>query len=388
MRRLTIIAAFLFSASLFSFSQNQNGMNGSTSSGSGAPAGNCTSVIAFYVNTSNGNLYDCPTPGSSWVLTGGGGTGNGTVTSVTFTGDGTVLSATPSSAVTISGTVTAALATPAANTVLSNNTSGAAAPAFNTQLLFGNGACSAGNVPYSFINATGTGLYYTGSANVPAVCTNGGATIAFTAGAQATSTGLFKWSNSGTITGTTDTGLSRGTGGLVDVGNGSAASTAGFIKTAQSIAVVTADVTCGTGGTLAPCTSFTTITGLSLTLPSLAANWEFECDLIVGQATAGAANQIGVQTATNGATNIAASGIAYSAAGTSTSAAITGVASTTTAQSIITWTPGGTGTKLPVHIAGTIEGASVSGTTLNITVLTGAAADLLTIYRGSKCWVH
>lgn len=42
----------------------------------------------------------------------------GTVTSVTFTGDGTVLSGTPSSAVTASGTLTATLATQTANTVL------------------------------------------------------------------------------------------------------------------------------------------------------------------------------------------------------------------------------------------------------------------------------
>lgn len=49
---------------------------------------------------------------------GGGGGGSGTVTSVTFTGDGTVLSATPSSAVTTTGTLTAALATQTANTVL------------------------------------------------------------------------------------------------------------------------------------------------------------------------------------------------------------------------------------------------------------------------------
>lgn len=50
-------------------------------------------------------------------ITGGGG-GSGTVTSVTFTGDGTVLSSTPSSAVTTSGTLTATLATQTANTVL------------------------------------------------------------------------------------------------------------------------------------------------------------------------------------------------------------------------------------------------------------------------------
>jgi hypothetical protein len=55
---------------------------------------------------------------SASILAGGGGGGSGTVTSVTFTGDGTVLSATPSSAVTTSGTLTAALANQTANTVL------------------------------------------------------------------------------------------------------------------------------------------------------------------------------------------------------------------------------------------------------------------------------
>ena len=57
--------------------------------------------------------------------------GTGTVTSVTFTGDGTVLSSTPSSAVTTTGTVTAALATQAKNVVLSGPASGSnAAPTF------------------------------------------------------------------------------------------------------------------------------------------------------------------------------------------------------------------------------------------------------------------
>jgi hypothetical protein len=153
--------------------------------------------------------------------------------------------------------------------------------------------------------------------------------------------------------------------------------------------VITADVTCGTGGTLTPCTSLTTITGLSATTPAIGPlTWSFDCDLVVSQATAAAANQIGVQTATTGVTNLTASAIAYTAAGTSTAAAITDVASTTTAQSVITFTPGATGTKLPIHLSGTIEGVTGSGTTLNIMALTGAAADLLTIYRGSKCWIH
>ena len=53
--------------------------------------------------------------------------GSGTVTSVTFTGDGTLLSSTPSTAVTTSGTLTAALATASANTVIAGPASGSAA---------------------------------------------------------------------------------------------------------------------------------------------------------------------------------------------------------------------------------------------------------------------
>lgn len=61
--------------------------------------------------------------------------GGGTVTSVTFTGDGTVLSSTPSSAVTTSGTLTAALNTQAKNTIFAGPSSGAnAAPTFRSQV--------------------------------------------------------------------------------------------------------------------------------------------------------------------------------------------------------------------------------------------------------------
>jgi trimeric autotransporter adhesin len=206
-------------------------------------------------------------------------------------------------------------------------------------------------------------------------------------GLEILSSGLFGF-GSGAATTAVDTTACRLGAGALEFGSGTSCGANGFFKSAQTIAVTGADVTCGTGGTIASCTAFQTITGLSLTLPSFAANWDFECDLVVSQATAAAANQIGVQTATNGATNLTAAAIAYTAAGTATAAAITDVASTTTAQSVVTFTPGATGTKLPIHLAGSIEGASASGTVLNITVLTGAAADLLTIYRGSKCWVH
>lgn len=61
------------------------------------------------------------------------GKGSGTVTSVTFTGDGVLLSSTPSTAVTTTGTLTATLLTQTANKVLAGPSSGSAAtPTFRT----------------------------------------------------------------------------------------------------------------------------------------------------------------------------------------------------------------------------------------------------------------
>ena len=75
-------------------------------------------------------LVATPTTAANWASS-YIAAGTGTVTSVTFTGDGTVLSSTPSSAVTTSGTVTATLNTQTAGTYLGGPYSGsAAAPTF------------------------------------------------------------------------------------------------------------------------------------------------------------------------------------------------------------------------------------------------------------------
>jgi hypothetical protein len=69
---------------------------------------------------------------SSTTFLRGDQTWNTAVTNVTFTGDGTVLSSTPSSAVTTSGTVTASLAAAPANSVLGNFTGSSAAPTYSS----------------------------------------------------------------------------------------------------------------------------------------------------------------------------------------------------------------------------------------------------------------
>lgn len=99
--------------------------------GGGTGQTSASSAINALLPTQTGNSGKFLTTNgsaSSW------GSGNsGTVTSVTFTGDGTVLSSTPSSAVTTSGTVTAVLATQTANKILAGPSSGSSSsPSFRS----------------------------------------------------------------------------------------------------------------------------------------------------------------------------------------------------------------------------------------------------------------
>jgi hypothetical protein len=157
----------------------------------------------------------------------------------------------------------------------------------------------------------------------------------------------------------------------------------------QTKTITGADWTCGTAGTVSDCTSPVTIGALSFTLPLVAATWSFDCNLIVGQATAATANYWDVQTATNAATNITASYLMSTATGSSKSGAIVDQISSTSSQAIgVAWTLGGAATQMPAHIWGTVEGASASGTVLNIQLVAPTVADLVTIYRGSSCRVY
>ena len=166
----------------------------------------------------------------------------------------------------------------------------------------------------------------------------------------------------------------------------------GFMKGGNTV-VLTADWSCGTGGTVSSCASATiigsTVTPLTFTLPLVAATYHGDCDLVVGQATAATANQWNLLTATNGATSTTASYQMATGATAFAAGAVTDVSSTTsTFQITPSWTLGGTGTKMPVHIAFTVTGASASGTVLSLQLLAPTVGDLVTLYEGSGCSIH
>ena len=121
---------------------------------------------APYGSSSDFGVLKC---GTGITCAAGVATSNlGTVTSVTFTGDGVVDSATPSAAVTGSGTVTATVKTQTANTVLAGPTTGsAAASAFR--------ALVSADIPSNAANTSGNAATATALASSPTNCSAGNA---------------------------------------------------------------------------------------------------------------------------------------------------------------------------------------------------------------------
>lgn len=214
-----------------------------------------TGVAAFLATPSSANLATSVTDetgsgslvfGTAPTITLANGTGLPISTGVSGLGTGVAaFLATPSSA---------NLATAVTDETGTGSLVFAGGPTFTGQIAAATGACSTSNVPYSFTSATGSGMYFTNSSGIPAMCTAGSATMAFTAGGQVTSTGLYKWSNSGTITGAADTALSRDAAGVIDVGTGAQGSSAGQIKAA-------AHVVAGTKFTASGCSNGTLLGG-------------------------------------------------------------------------------------------------------------------------------
>lgn len=187
-----------------------------------------------------------------------------------------------------------------------------------------------------------------------------------------------------------DTGISRLAAGVVGVST-SPGNASGVLAADGNAVYLTADWTCGTGGTVASCVAAAIIGSgggvpLTFTLPLVARSWTWDCRGIVGQATGATANSWNWLTATNGATNVTTGYDMATAATAVAFGALTDVAATTTTQVIApTWTLGATGTKMPFHVFGRIEGASASGTVLSLQLVAPTVADLVTIYRGSGC---
>ena len=168
--------------------------------------------------------------------------------------------------------------------------------------------------------------------------------------------------------------IGRGAAGVLRLG-ATFNTTTGLIQTGMSTFVTANFTTSGVG------TALEAITGLSITVPALAANWTFHAHLAYSQAVGAAAVAFGIQAVTNNPTNIFATGELYTASGTVTTGVLATLA-TTTATNIVSGTPGATATNFVCDLHGTCELAATANT-IRLLVSTSTAADLVTILRGS-----
>ena len=344
-----------------------NGGTGGTTSAAGL-----TNLLPAQTVGTTGNVLTSNGTSASWTAP----ATNGTVTSVTGTSPIVVATGTTTPSITLS-TVPVANGGTGATTLtgyLSGN--GTSAVTASTTIP---GTAISGNISGNAANVTGI---------VPIA--NGGTGNA--SGNAVNVTGTVAVANGGT-------GVASLTSGSVMFGNGTGPVTTGVVPvsqggtglTATDAQITGADWKCGTGGTITSCVTPQNIGSLAMTLPALAANWQFDCELVVGQATALTANLWEVQM-TNGATNLSVGYLMSTgiAAGDFRGGAIADQIATTSSVPIgSTWMlVGAAGTKNLAHIWGSVEGASVSGTVITIQLQAPTVADVVTIYRGSACHVY
>lgn len=129
-----------------------------------------------------------------------------------------------------------------------------------------------------------------------------------------------------------------------------------------------------------------TITGLSWTFPaSQAMNVGFRCNLLYSQATGAVADTFQVLDTTVAATNSAFGASAQISSTVATPGNLSAISSTS-AQTVVTFTPSATATVYQAFIWGNIEQPSNASTSVfAIQVQTSTGADAITIKRGSQC---
>lgn len=186
--------------------------------------------------------------------------------------------------------------------------------------------------------------------------------------------------SSGAIPSANDVSVARKAVGVLGVGTGAVASSAGLIQSGMTVFVTGNFTTSGVG------TALEAITGLSWTFPATALNWPFHCHLSYSQAVGSAAVAFGIKATTNNPTNIFAHATQQITVGPPATI-VTGTLATlatTTATNIVTGTPTATATNYVVDIDGMLE-LPASAVSVGLMTSTATAADLVTVLRGSYC---
>lgn len=241
---------------------------------------------------------------------------------------------------------------------------------------------TAANPSIVFVAGTTTG-FFSGSSTAAFFSASGVVKDAIAGtGMQVINGNSYSWPT-GTAIGGQTTGIAQKANGIMSIDSNTVGNMSGLVKSGNTVQLA-ADVT------LSADTALHVLTGLTWTFPATQFNYSWHCHLTYSQATAAAANAIGVKATTTNPTQIYAQAIAWtSLAGANVNGAIRALA-TTTATNVVVFTPGAAGAigtvadMFPIEIWGTIEQAA-GATTFDIEALTGSASDALTFYRGGYC---
>jgi hypothetical protein len=239
-----------------------------------------------------------------------------------------------------------------------------------------NGDCA--HVPYTFANDNHTGFMNTASAHIWTWCNQGASTNGFLI--SGTENAMYPGSAGGMALGKANQPWA--TSYFQGVSSSGTLAVTGLSSLAGNSAFVASDFTTANNSSLQ------TITGLTFNLPATAYVWKYHCALAYSQSTANAAVAFGVQAATTNPNNIFGVGEEQITAGlpsTSTRGVLTGL-NTTAATTIVSGTPGATGTNYMVMLDGTIENPAAANT-VNFMVSTASGADAVTVRRGSECQI-
>lgn len=298
-----------------------------------------------------------------------------------------------------SGSVsTAQFATPAFNNgnVVVNGTTGATTWSYKLTAVDGNGRESAASV----VGTTATGNATLTGANFNQINLSGGAFVIgvgrynvyrTAAGGTPSTTGKI-----GTITTSSTVSPAQGlapadifndTGQAGDGSTPPTANTSGGVLAAGYVTAGLNTIRVASDFTTAANTNLQTITGLTWNLPTATAKYSFHCALAYSQATANVAVAFGIQSATQAATNIFATGQIQTNT-TAFSASTLATLASTTATNIVSATPGAIATNFTAYLDGTIEEPAGTGNAINIMVSTANSGDLVTVLRGSFCSVQ
>lgn len=398
-----------------------------TSSGGTTPAIGCaTCAIGPGSSTASHLAEFAGTDGVT--LKDGGAAPTGTVTSVGFAGDGTLLSSTPGTPVSSSGNVSDTLANAAADTVWGNATGSSAAPGYtgapvvSSISAVGSSGVSAGAVgaagKYSFVGSTSgtatcTAPAVAGTTSNPVTCTNA---LSLPAGAVGTPSLMGGGTNSGiyflnggaageigiaaagsavagffsaspgpilelprsvalgfgaSLSSNGDTGISSLVAGVFQFGNGTVNDETALLRSGLPCRISTA-------------VTLTTTTAIcSWTLPASAKTWSYACRGMYQTSTSSITLLLGTQFS-QAPTNSTHSAIIWSAASTQTFAQATNAG--TTAVTTMTGVAPSSSTPTPWQATGTFTGSATSGTfTIYGTASTSSDAQ---INGGSSCELY